>query len=191
MDELSVAGHRAYTELKNVCVWNKTNAGMGSLYRSKHELVYVFKSGTKPHINNIELGKHGRYRTNVWDYEGVNTLNPERREELALHPTVKPIAMVADAIKDCSKRKHIVLDCFAGSGTTLLAAEKTGRRGYGMELDPQYVDIALMRLKTQFGLDAIHEETGLDFNAIKRQRLKAKKPARQKAKRKNVEVAHD
>lgn len=191
MDELSVAGHRAYTELKNVCVWNKTNAGMGSLYRSKHELVYVFKSGTKPHINNIELGKYGRYRTNVWDYEGVNTFNPERREELALHPTVKPIAMVADAIKDCSKRKHIVLDCFAGSGTTLLAAEKTRRRGYGMELDPQYVDIALIRLKAQFGLDAIHEETGLDFNAIKRQRLKAKAPVKQKAKRKNAEVAHD
>ena len=171
ISEVLIAGNKIYTDFKNLCIWNKTNGGMGSLYRSKHELVFVFKSGTKPHINNVELGKFGRYRTNVWDYEGVNTLDANRREELALHPTVKPVAMVADAIQDCSNRKHIVLDCFSGSGTTLLAAEKTGRYGYGMELDPHYVDITLMRLKETFGLDAIHEETGLDFDTLKLNRL--------------------
>lgn len=189
MSEILIAGEKAYTEYKNLCVWNKTNAGMGSLYRSKHELVFVFKSGTRPHINNIELGKHGRYRTNVWDYGGVNTFDPKRREELTLHPTVKPVAMVADAIMDCSKRNHIILDCFAGSGTTLLAAEKTGRRGYSMELDPQYVDVALMRLQQSFGLDAIHEETGLDFNTLKHKREKPRSPRQRNTKRKIQEVS--
>jgi hypothetical protein len=134
--ELLLAADLNYRELKNVCVWNKTNGGMGSLYRSKHELVFVFKAGTAPHINNVALGKHGRYRTNVWDYPGVNSLKAGRLEELALHPTVKPVALVADAILDCSNRGGLVLDCFLGSGTTLIAAEKTGRRAAGMELDP-------------------------------------------------------
>ena len=111
--------------MKNLCVWNKTNGGMGSLYRSKHELVFVFKVGTAAHINNIELGVHGRNRTNVWDYAGVNALGAGRAEELAMHPTVKPVALVADAILDCSARGGVVLDCFAGSGTTLIAAERT------------------------------------------------------------------
>jgi DNA modification methylase len=108
-----------------------TNAGMGSFYRSKHELVFVWKSGTAAHINNFELGQHGRNRTNVWDYAGVNTMRAGRMEELAMHPTVKPVALVADAIKDCSRRGGIVLDPFCGSGTILIAAERTGRRGPG------------------------------------------------------------
>jgi hypothetical protein len=122
--EIMAAGAAAYTELKNICVWAKNNGGMGSLYRSQHEFVFVFKSGTAPHINNVELGKHGRYRTNVWSYAGVNSFGGERAD-LSLHPTVKPVAMVADAIRDCSHRKGIVLDAFVGSGTTLIAAEKT------------------------------------------------------------------
>jgi len=133
--EILAAGAGAYSELKNICVWAKNNGGMGSLYRSQHEFVFVFKSGTAPHINNVELGKHGRYRTNVWSYAGVNSFGGGR-SDLGLHPTVKPVAMVADAIRDCSHRKGIVLDAFVGSGTTLIAAEKTGRRGYGIEIDP-------------------------------------------------------
>ena len=133
--ELLSAARGIYSEMKNLCVWNKTNGGMGSLYRSKHELIFVFKAGTGPHINNVELGKHGCYRTNVWDYAGINSFGKDRDAELALHPTVKPVKLVADAILDCSSRGGIVLDAFAGSGTTLIAAEKTGRRGYGIELD--------------------------------------------------------
>ncbi|MEJ0041253.1 MAG: site-specific DNA-methyltransferase [Rhizomicrobium sp.] len=125
----------AYSELKNLCVWAKTNAGMGSLYRSQHELIFVFKHGTASHINNVELGRFGRNRTNVWTYAGVNTFGKERDAELAMHPTVKPVALVADAILDCSHRGGIVLDAFAGSGSTLIAAEKTGRRGYGIEFE--------------------------------------------------------
>jgi DNA modification methylase len=137
--EILAAGTAAYTDLKNICVWAKNNGGMGSLYRSQHEFVFVFKSGTAPHINNIELGKHGRYRTNVWSYAGVNSFG-EDRSDLTLHPTVKPVAMVADAIRDCSHRRRIVLDAFVGSGTTLIAAEKTGRIGYGIEIDPAYCE---------------------------------------------------
>jgi DNA methylase/ParB-like nuclease domain len=140
--EIMAAGAAAYTELKNICVWAKNNGGMGSLYRSQHEFVFVFKSGTAPHINNVELGKHGRNRTNVWSYAGVNSFG-EDRGDLSLHPTVKPVAMVADAIRDCSHRKGIVLDSFVGSGTTLIAAEKTGRRGYGIEIDPAYCDVTI------------------------------------------------
>lgn len=170
LHEVTEAGRTIYGELKNLCVWNKTNAGMGALYRSKHELVFVFKSGTKPHINNVELGRYGRYRTNVWDYPGVNTLREGRREELAMHPTVKPVRMVADAIRDCSRRGAIVLDSFGGSGTTLLAAEKAGRRGYLMELDPVYVDVAIERWRKLTGGYVKHAESGLDFDAIKEQR---------------------
>lgn len=146
MLELLLATKDVYSELKNICVWNKDNAGMGSFYRSKHEMVAVFKNGTEPHTNNIQLGKHGRYRTNVWDYPGVNSLsNKNRQKELAMHPTVKPVAMVADAIKDSTKRNHIVLDPFAGSGTTLIAAEKTGRKARCIELDPLYCDVIVQR----------------------------------------------
>lgn len=133
MNEVLAAATPIYSQLKNLCVWSKTNGGMGSLYRSQHELVFVYKSGRAAHINNVELGKHGRYRTNVWSYAGANTFSRSRDEELAMHPTVKPVALVADAILDCSKRKGIVLDAFGGSGTTLVAAERTGRRGYGNE----------------------------------------------------------
>jgi DNA modification methylase len=161
--ELTSAGRSVYHELKNLCVWNKDNGGMGSLYRSKHELVFVFKSGSGAHINNIELGCHGRYRTNVWDYAGVNTMRAGRMDDLALHPTVKPTALIADAILDCSKRRGIVLDCFGGSGTTLLAAEKTGRRGYLMELDPAYVDVTIQRYQTLTGKTANHAATGVTF----------------------------
>lgn len=132
LGEVLAAGGSTFSELKNICVWNKTNGGMGSLYRSQHEMVFVFKSGTAPHINNVELGRHGRYRTNVWTYAGANTFSATRDADLAMHPTVKPVALVADAILDCSRRRGIVFDAFAGSGTTLVAAERTGRRGYGI-----------------------------------------------------------
>jgi DNA modification methylase len=131
MRELLDAAAKPYREIKNLCVWSKTNAGMGSLYRSQHELIFVFKNGSAPHINNVELGRFGRNRTNVWHYPGASSFGKDRASELVMHPTVKPVRMVADAILDCSKHGSIVLDAFAGSGTTLIAAEKTGRRGYG------------------------------------------------------------
>src|ERR1700704_4477156 len=145
---------------------------MGSLYRSQHEFVFVFKSGTAPHINNVELGKHGHYRTNVWSYAGVNSFGGDRAD-LSLHPTVKPVAMVADAIRDCSHRKGIVLDAFVGSGTTLIAAEKTGRRGYGIEIDPQYCDVTIRRLRAVCGLEAVLEATGQRFDEVEAERAEA------------------
>ena len=174
LGELLAAGNSIYAELKNLCVWNKDNGGMGSLYRSKHELVFVFKNGTGPHINNIELGRHGRYRTNVWDYAGVNSLRGNRMEELEMHPTVKPVALVRDAILDCSRRGGIVLDSFSGSGTTLVAAERTGRRGYLIELDPAYVDVTIKRFKKVSSEPVLHAETGLTFDEIQNQRCAAR-----------------
>ena len=126
---------------------------MGSLYRSQHEMIFVFKSGKASHINNVELGRHGRYRTNVWTYPGANTFSATRDADLAMHPTVKPVALVADAILDCSKRRGIILDAFAGSGTTLVAAARTGRHGYGIELDPLYCDTILRRLSAATGFE--------------------------------------
>ena len=161
--ELLTAAREVYSEYKNLCVWNKDNGGMGSLYRSKHELVFVFKNGSGPHINNIELGRHGRYRTNVWDYKGINSFAHGRLDDLAMHPTVKPVAMAADAILDCSRRGAIVLDCFGGSGTTLIAAEKTRRRGRVIELDPVYVDVTIRRFEKLTGKEAQHTQTGLTF----------------------------
>ncbi len=169
MGEMLAAGREAYTEFKNLCVWAKNNGGMGALYRSRHELVFVFKSGDAPHINNVELGKHGRNRTNVWDYAGVNSFG-SNREDLALHPTVKPTALVADAILDCSHRKGIILDAFAGSGTTLVAAQKTGRRGYGIEIDPLYCDVIIRRLQKLFKLDAVLQSTQQPFEEIRQER---------------------
>jgi DNA modification methylase len=145
MGEMLEAGSANYAELKNLIVWAKDNGGMGAFYRSKHELIFAFKSGTASHINSFELGQHGRYRTNVWQYRGVNTLKTGRMDELALHPTVKPVAMIADAIKDVSRRGGIVLDLFGGSGSTLIAAHKTGRRARLCELDPIYCDRILRR----------------------------------------------
>jgi DNA modification methylase len=161
--ELLSAARPVYAEFKNLCIWNKDNGGMGSLYRSKHELVFLFKNGTAPHINNVALGRHGRYRTNVWDYAGVNTLKRGRQAELTMHPTVKPVALVADAIKDCSNRGDIILDAFAGSGTTIIAAEETGRRGYALELDPRYVDVAVRRWQAHTGDEASETTTGFSF----------------------------
>ena len=138
--EMLEAGAANYAELKNMIVWVKDNGGMGSFYRSRHELIFAFKNGVAPHLNSFELGQNGRYRTNVWEYRGVNTLKSGRLEELALHPTVKPVAMIVDAIKDVSRRAGIVLDLFGGSGSSLIAAHKTGRRARVCELDPVYCD---------------------------------------------------
>ncbi|MES2493239.1 MAG: DNA methyltransferase [Pseudomonadota bacterium] len=145
MAELLVAGGQAFTELKNLVVWNKSNGGMGAFYRSKHELVFVFKHGTAEHTNSFGLGETGRYRTNVWDYAGISSISAQRSEELAMHPTVKPVALIADAIRDCSRRGEVVLDCFGGSGSTLIAAEKTGRRARMIEYDPLYCDTIVRR----------------------------------------------
>jgi DNA modification methylase len=161
--EALTASRAVYGEMKNLCVWNKTNGGMGSLYRSKHELVLVLKNGTAPHINNVALGKHGRYRTNVWDHAGISSFGKGRREDLEMHPTVKPVALVAEAIQDCSDRGGIVLDPFAGSGTTLIAAMRTGRCARVMEIDPGFVDLAIRRFETLTGETARHLESGLTF----------------------------
>jgi DNA modification methylase len=151
MEDVCAIGRRIYGDLLNVCVWNKSNAGMGSLYRSKHELVFVYRVGTAPHFNAVELGRHGRNRTNVWDYASVNSLAGSRREELALHPTVKPTALVADAIQDVTRRGELVLDIFLGSGTTLVASERCGRLFRGLEIDPGYVDVAMERWSAMTG----------------------------------------
>jgi DNA modification methylase len=151
MYELSTACRSLYGALLNVCIWNKSNAGMGTLYRSRHELVFVYRAGTAAHLNNVELGRHGRNRTNVWDYASVNSLRGSRREDLALHPTVKPTGLVADAIEDVTRRGDLVLDLFLGSGTTLIAAERIGRLCRGIEFDPAYVDVALARWTERTG----------------------------------------
>lgn len=162
--EMESAALQAGYVLINLCVWIKDNGGMGSLYRSRHELVFVYKSGSAPHINNVELGKHGRYRTNCWEYPGVNSFRNGRMDELALHPTVKPAAMVADAIKDCSPRDGIVLDPFGGSGTTLIAAEQTGRQARLIEIDPHYCDVIVRRWQGLTGQKAVLESTGQAFD---------------------------
>lgn len=168
--ETITAGMKSYSELKNICVWAKTNAGMGSLYRSQHEFVLVYKNGSAKHINNVELGRFGRNRTNIWSYAGANSFGASRDEDLEMHPTVKPLRLVADAIMDCSNRGGIILDVFAGSGTTLLAAEQTGRRGYAIELDPHYVDLTLRRFGKRLGLKATQVNTGLSFEELGRKR---------------------
>ena len=171
MSEMLAAGGAVYSELKNLCVWTKDTGCMGSLYRSQHELVFVFKHGTAPHINNVQLGKFGRNRTNVWKYPGVNSFGRTNEEgnQLAWHPTVKPVAMVADALLDCSNRGDIVLDSFLGSGTTLMAAERVGRICCGMELEPGYVDISVRRWQTMTGQCAIHRASGQTFSEREQQ----------------------
>lgn len=164
--ELAAAGRAVYDELLNIVVWVKSNAGQGSFYRSQHELIFVYRNGTTPHRNNVELGRHGRNRSNVWRYAGVNTFRAGRMDDLAVHPTVKPVAMVADAIRDCTKRGDIVIDAFVGSGTTILAAERVGRRAFGIEIDPLYVDVAARRWQAFTGQDAIHEATGQTFDEV-------------------------
>jgi DNA modification methylase len=170
MGELLNAGQAVFSELKNLCVWNKTNGGMGTFYRSKHELVFVFKVGTASHTNTFGLGDSGRYRTNVWDYAGINTLRAGRSEDLAMHPTVKPVALVAEAIKDCSRRGEIVLDPFGGSGTTLIAAEKTGRLARLIEFDPAYCDTILRRFERVTGKQASQAVSGTSFEEIAQER---------------------
>ena len=156
--------------LLNLCAWNKNNGGMGSLYRSKHELVFIAKKGKAPHTNNVELGKHGRYRTNVWDYPGINTFGKTRMTDLADHPTVKPTALVADAIRDVTHPGDIVLDAFMGSGTTIRACERTRRRGHGIEIEPGYVDVAIRRWEALTGNTALLAETGQSFAMIAQER---------------------
>lgn len=169
--EILAAGKAVYQAFLNMCVWTKTNAGQGSLYRSAHELVFLFRKGEATHTNNVQLGRFGRNRSNVWPYAGANTFRAGRMEDLAAHPTVKPVAMIADAIKDATKRGEIVLDAFLGSGTTLLAAEKTGRRCFGIEIEPQYVDVAIRRWQAFTGKDVILEATGQTFDEVMAERL--------------------
>jgi hypothetical protein len=168
----SSAGAKTYGDLLNLCVWVKSNGGMGSLYRSQHELVGVFKNGKARHRNNVELGRHGRNRTNVWTYPGVAGFGRQNEEGvlLSLHPTVKPVALVADAILDCSGRGDLVLDAFLGSGTTLIAAERTGRTCYGIELDPLYVDTIIRRWQAYAGEIARHAVSGQSFAELAEER---------------------
>jgi DNA modification methylase len=167
--ELLAAGGQSYDTLLNLCVWVKNTGGQGSFYRSRHELVYVFRNGKSRSRNNIQLGKYGRYRTNVWEYPAVRGLSQQQSDEgnlLALHPTVKPVALVADAILDCSAPGNMVLDSFLGSGSTLMAAQRTGRTCYGIEIDPVYVDVAIRRWQNSTGEAAVHAQTGKRFNEV-------------------------
>ncbi|MEQ9638128.1 MAG: DNA methyltransferase [Devosia marina] len=186
--ELLSAARQTKLTFKTTCTWAKTNAGMGSLYRQQTEFVHVFKNGgdTIPHINNIQLGKYGRFRTTLWSYAGVNTFRKGRMDDLAAHPTVKPWALVADAIKDCTRVGESVLDCFCGSGTTLIAAEKSHRVGYGIELDPVYVDVAIRRWQSVSGKPAILAGTKQSFAQVE-----AAREAARSSVVGNAEVGHD
>ncbi|MEQ1812094.1 MAG: site-specific DNA-methyltransferase [Terricaulis sp.] len=166
IDELSAASTDIYSELKNLIVWVKDNGGMGTFYRSRHELIFAYKVGTAAHVNTFELGQFGRHRTNVWEYAGVNSMRADRLDELAMHPTVKPCALVADALKDASRPGAIVLDPFSGSGTTLIAAERTGRRARVIELDPVYVDVAVRRWQTLTGRSALSANGDARFDEV-------------------------
>ena len=170
MGELLAAGSQCFTELKNLVVWNKTNGGMGAFYRSKHELIFVFKQGTAPHTNSFGLGETGRYRTNVWDYAGISSIGASRSEELTMHPTVKPVALIADALRDCSRRGEIVLDGFGGSGSTMIAAEQTGRCARLIEYDPVYCDTIIRRWQAYTGKEATLVSNGAVFEDIAEQR---------------------
>jgi DNA modification methylase len=170
MVEMMEAGEAVYSELKNLCVWSKDNGGMGAFYRSQHELVFVWKVGTDPHLNTIELGRNGRYRTNIWEYPAASKTG--KGSDLAMHPTVKPVPMIMDAIKDTSKRKDIVLDCFGGSGSTLIAAEKTKRRARLIELEPGYCEVTILRWEELTGSKATLAETGETFEAVKARRVR-------------------
>ncbi|MGO9430076.1 site-specific DNA-methyltransferase [Rhodoblastus sp.] len=169
--DLQSAARRLGLSLLNMCVWKKTNAGMGSLYRSMHELCLIFKQGAAPHRNNVELGKHGRSRSNVWTYAGANSFRAGRDEDLADHPTVKPAQMIADAIRDVTKRGDVVLDPFVGSGTILIAAEMTGLKARGIEIDPAYADVAIRRFEAFTGKSAILAATGENFEAVAEGRM--------------------
>jgi DNA modification methylase len=168
--ELLEAGRQVYGETINLVVWVKSNAGQGSLYRSQHELVGVFRVGKGQHLNNVELGRHGRSRSNVWHYAGVNTFRAGRLEDLSAHPTVKPVALVADAIKDCTRRGDVVLDSFCGSGTTILAAERVGRRAFALEIEPRFVDVAVQRWQALTRRDGFHADNGRTFDELAAER---------------------
>jgi DNA modification methylase len=167
--ELLAAGRSVYAELKNVCVWVKNHTGMGAFYRSRHELIFVFKNGRSCHRNNILLGKYGRDRTNVWNYPSPRTASDEGNL-LAFHPTTKPVRLVADAILDCSARSEIMLDAFVGSGTSVIACERVGRCCYGLELDPVYIDTAIRRWQAYTGEDARHAASGKPYNELEAER---------------------
>jgi DNA modification methylase len=164
--DLIEVGCGLYGEMLNLVVWNKTNGGQGSFYRSQHELIGVFRVGEQPHRNNVELGRFGRNRSNVWTYAGVNSFGTDRDDALATHPTTKPVALVADALLDCTARGDIVLDQFAGSGTLLLAAEKVGRVAYAMEYEPRYVDAGILRWQRLTKRDAVLAGDGRTFEDI-------------------------
>lgn len=169
--EMIAAGEGIFTELKNLCVWTKPAGAMGSLYRSQHELVFVWKNGRTRHRNNVELGRHGRNRTNVWSYPAIAAFrHSEESDLLAAHPTCKPVKLVADAILDVTARGDIVVDPFMGSGTTLIAAERVGRAGYGLELDPAYCDIIVRRYQQLTGDNAVHAESGRSFDDLAAER---------------------
>jgi DNA modification methylase len=171
--ELIEAGDTVYGSMLNLVTWVKTNAGQGSFYRSQHELIGVFRCGSGAHLNNVELGRHGRSRSNVWHYQGANTFRAGRLDDLKSHPTVKPVALVADAMKDVTRRGDIVLDSFCGSGTTILAAERVGRRAYAIEIDPLFVDVAIRRWQAFARRDAVQIETGLTFDELADRRCAA------------------
>jgi DNA modification methylase len=169
--ELAVAGRACGMALYNVCVWVKNNAGMGGIYRNQHEMVCVFRAGADQPLNNVELGKYGRNRSNVWSYPGMASFGADRDELLASHPTVKPVALISDVLRDVTKRGDVVLDTFLGSGSTLVAAQETGRVCFGVELDPLYVDVAIRRWQRATGLDAVHAESGQTFEQSARHLL--------------------
>jgi DNA modification methylase len=171
--ELLEAGKSVYKDVLNIAVWVKSNAGQGSFYRSQHEFVGIFRVGEEPQLNNIELGRHGRSRSNVWSYPGVNVFRAGRLDDLRCHPTVKPIALVADAIKDCSRRGDTVLDTFSGSGTTILAAERVGRRAFAMEIEPRFVDVAIRRWQAFTRKDATHVASGRCFDDVAADQINA------------------
>lgn len=165
LPELLAAATPQFGSPIQLCVWDKGTGGMGTFYRSQHELVHVFKKKGAPHINNFELGQHGRYRTNVWAYPGINS--GKARHLLKLHPTVKPVSLIADAIRDCSDRNGIILDPFAGSGTVLVAAERTGRHARAIELDPQYVDVGIQRWQRLTGKQAVLCGSGRSWEEVR------------------------
>lgn len=173
LSEILAAGHTEFSDLINMCVWAKTSGGMGSLYRSQHELCLIFRNGKTGHTNNVELGRHGRYRTNVWQYAGVNAFG-RHKGDIKLHPTVKPVEMLADAILDVTKRGDIVLDTFLGSGSTLIAAHKTRRICRGIEYEPLYIDTTIRRFQNLYGIDAVHTGTGQTYNQLLTQKKDAK-----------------
>jgi DNA modification methylase len=164
--ELMAAAKPVYGDTINIVVWVKSNSGQGSFYRSQHEFIGVFRVGQAPHVNNVELGRHGRSRSNVWHYAGVNSFRAGRLDELRSHPSAKPVALVADAIKDCTRRGDVVLDTFSGSGTTIMAAERVGRHAHALEIEPRFVDVAIRRWQAFTRRDARHAESGLSFDEI-------------------------